>query len=72
MACFFFVFFTLFHLSLTFFRPEVPFKAKNNCLRALNRIQRYTTVDFQDWSKMAPKIKMAYISIFRSGFQKIL
>ena len=25
MACFF-AFFTLFHLSLTFFRPEVPFK----------------------------------------------
>ena len=23
----FFAFFTLFHLSLTFFRPEVPFKA---------------------------------------------
>ena len=27
MAVFFFSFFTLFHLSLTFFRPEVPFKA---------------------------------------------
>ena len=24
----FFAFFTLFHLSLTFFRPEVPFKQK--------------------------------------------
>ena len=36
------------------------------------RIQRYTAVDFQGWSKMTLKIKMAYISMFRSGFQKIL
>ena len=36
------------------------------------RIQRYTAVDSQGWSKMTLKIKMAYISIFRSGFQKIL
>ena len=36
------------------------------------RIQRYTAVDFQGWSKMTLKIKMAYISIFRSGFQKII
>ena len=29
MACFF-AFFTLFHLSLTFFRAEVPFKVSND------------------------------------------
>ena len=32
----------------------------------------YTAVDFQGWLKMTLKIKMAYISIFRSGFRKIL
>ena len=36
------------------------------------RIQRHTAVHFQGWSKLTLKIKMAYISIFRSGFQKIL
>ena len=36
------------------------------------RIQRYTAVDFQGWSKTTLKIKMAHISIFRSRFQKIL
>ena len=36
------------------------------------RIQRYTAVDFQGWSKMTLKIKMACISISESGFQKIL
>ena len=30
MARFFFAFFMLFHLSLTFFRPEVPFKHRIN------------------------------------------
>ena len=36
------------------------------------RIQRYTAADFQGWSKMTLKVKMAYISIFRSEFQNIL
>ena len=36
------------------------------------RIQRYTGVEFQNWSKMILKVKMAYISIFRSGIRKIL
>ena len=31
---------------------------------------RYTATDFQGWSKITLKIKMAYISIFRRGFQK--
>ena len=29
----FFAFFTLFHLSLTFLRPEVPFNLTLSCLR---------------------------------------
>ena len=36
------------------------------------QIQRYTAVDFQGLSKMTLKIKIAYISIFSSGFKKIL
>ena len=32
------------------------------------RIQQCTAVHFQSWSKMTLKIKMAYFSIFRSGF----
>ena len=36
------------------------------------RIQRYAAVDFQGWSKMTVKIKMAYFSIFRSEFREIL
>ena len=35
-------------------------------------IQRYTAADFQGWSKMILKNKMAYFSIFRSGLRKIL
>ena len=34
------------------------------------RIQRYAAVDFQGWSKMTLKIKMAYISILKVGFKK--
>ena len=33
----FFAFFTLFHLSLTFFRPEVPFKVAGEDGSATNR-----------------------------------
>ena len=47
-------------------------KTKNNCLKRWVRIQGYTVVDFQGWSKMTLKIKVTYISIFRSEFQKIL
>ena len=36
------------------------------------RIQRNTAVDFQSWSKMTLKIKIACISIFESGFRNIL
>ena len=32
---FFFSFFTLFHMSLTFFRPEVPFKIHHPVLETL-------------------------------------
>ena len=34
------------------------------------RIQRYTVIDFQGWSKMTPKIKIAHISILEVGFEK--
>ena len=47
-------------------------KQKIIVLKRWVRIQRYTAVDFQGWSKITLKIKMTYISIFRSGFQKIL
>ena len=47
-------------------------KQKIIVLRLWVRIQQYTEADFQGWSKMTLKIKMAYISIFRSGFGKIL
>ena len=47
-------------------------KKKIIVLKRWVRIQLYTAVDFQGWSKMVLKIKMAYISICRSGFQKIL
>ena len=47
-------------------------KQKISVLKLWVRIQRYTAVDFQVWSKMIPKIKMVYTSILRSRFQKIL
>ena len=47
-------------------------KQKIIVLKRWVRIQGYTAVDFQGWSKMTLKIKTAYISIFRSEFQKIL
>ena len=48
-------------------------KTKKNVLnlKLLVRIQSYTAVDFQGWSKMNPKAKMAHIPMFRSGFRKI-
>ena len=47
-------------------------KTKIIVLKLWIRIQRYTAVDFQAWSKTTLKIKMAYIYIYRSGFRKIL
>ena len=47
-------------------------KQKIIILKCWVRIQWYTAVDFQGWSKITLKIKMAYISIFGSRFQKIL
>ena len=47
-------------------------KTENNRLKLWLRIQRYTEADFQGWPKMNLKIKMAYFSIFRSEFRKIL
>ena len=34
----FFAFFTLFHLSLPFFRPEVPFKTSDHRFRAISAL----------------------------------
>ena len=45
-------------------------KTKIIVLKRWLRIQRYTVVDFQGWSKMTLKIKMAYISILEVGFEK--
>ena len=41
----FFAFFTLFHLSLTFFRPEVPFKIRNVLIAFPNHlnVERFLT-----------------------------
>ena len=47
-------------------------KQKIIVLKLWVQIQWYTAVDFQVWSKMTLKTEMAYISIFRSGFQKII
>ena len=47
-------------------------KQKLIVLKLWVRIQWYNAADFQGWSKMILKTKMAYISIFRSGFRKIL
>ena len=45
-------------------------KTENNCFKAFGyEFRRYTAFDFQGWSKMTLKIKMAYISIFKS-FEK--
>ena len=46
-------------------------KTKIIVLKSRVRIQWYTAVDFQGWSKMTLKIKMTYISILESEFQKI-
>ena len=51
---------------------QTQLKQKIIVLKSWVRIQRYTTVDFQGWSKMTLKIIMAYISIFKSEFQKLL
>ena len=68
-----FAFFTLFHLSLTFFRPEVPFKdfkfdlfkPKEPVERLLpsNKSIKYTTIPFIYDGKEAP-IKLD--GVFRS------
>ena len=57
---------TYFQLLLT------QLKQKINLLKLWIRIQQYTATDFQDWSKVTPKIKAAYFSILRNGFRKIL
>ena len=36
------------------------------------KIQQYTAVDFQGWSKIPLKIKMARISILEMGFKNFL
>ena len=51
---------------------QTQLKQKMTVLKLWVGIQRYTVVDFQGWSKMALKIKMAHISIFRIQFRKIL
>ena len=45
---------------------KTQLKQKINGLKLRVRIQRYTAVDFQGWSEMTLKIKIAYISIFKS------
>ena len=51
---------------------KTQLKQKINLLKLWIRIQQYTGTDFQGWSKMTLKIKTAYFSTLRSGFQKIL
>ena len=51
---------------------QTQLKQKTIVIKRWVRIQRYTAADSQGWSKMTMKIKMACISIFRSGFWKIL
>ena len=46
-------------------------KQKIIVLKLWVRIQRYTAVDFQGWSKMTLKIKVAHISICRKPFVKL-
>ena len=40
----FFAFFTLFHLSLTYFRPEVPFNESNGIIDTKNYIPEQTSL----------------------------
>ena len=44
MARVFFSFFTLFHLSLTFFRPDVPFNESNGIIDTKNYIPEQTSL----------------------------
>ena len=46
-------------------------KTKKIVLKHWVKIQQYTAVDFQGWSKMTLKIKMAHISILEMGFKKL-
>ena len=50
------------------FSGVINTKQKIIALELCVRIQWYTAVYFQGWSKMTLKIKAAYFSIFRSGF----
>ena len=52
------------------FRTQL--KQKIIVLKLWVRIQQYAAVDFQGWSKMTLKVKMAYISILEVGFEKFL
>ena len=45
---------------------------KINLSKLWIRIQQYTASDFEGWFKLTLKMKAAYFSIFRGGFQKIL
>ena len=56
---------------MTHFQLLNTIKTKN-VLELWVPIQWYTASDFQGWSKMLLKIETAYLSIFRSGFRKIL
>ena len=47
-------------------------ETKINPLKLWIPIQQYTVTDFQGWSKMTFKNKVAYFLIFRSGLQEIL
>ena len=55
----FFAFFTLFHLSLTFFRPEVPFKFKS--------IQRDKLKDHCTLWKITPRNAMNFRNVSSCG-----
>ena len=45
-------------------------KQNINLLKFWIRIQQYTAIDFQGWSRVTLKIKTAYFSILEVGFEK--
>ena len=54
---FFFAFFTLFHLSLTFFRPEVPFKGLLFDKKTNYLAQILQSLSYEVYSIILPKFK---------------
>ena len=46
-------------------------RANKKSFKALDTIQQYTATDFQGWSKITLKIKMAHFSTLEVGLEKL-